>query len=1038
MKNNINKRLWAFVLVGVLLATMLVGGAVAVFSTLNRTSSNNPISGLSIATHQKELEKNKTLTLEAKATSVTGAERAVDHVDWKSLDAHIASIDENGTVTGLNSGVATLTATLDGKVAETTVRVWANDGLTTGGTIQGPSSIEVGATQQYTAVFDDYVGQPQPETFWSTDNVSVATVDEDGLVTGVAGGQVTITARVTNTNIVAQLTLMVAGQGEVTDIVMPSKIDLPLGATQQIVYSLLPAGVQADLQWSTMDKSIATVDSQGVITTKKEGQVTIKAQVGQVVAYTEVYITDVQVTKLEILGSATTTEYATTDLTVKATPANALQVADWTISGKSGIVKFVDADGNALTTTTNLAGVTVLGVKQGETEITVTRTVKGQTVSAKATFVVGARLDVTGVQIVEDDLVLAGGTQMQLHAEVTPASADQTVTWRSNDESIVDINRATGEIATNAKGTTTIYVRAVDRDNKPYEDSIKVTVTGQSVQDIVRIEIDGAAQRRVAVGNNLQLTATLYDANNQVVVAPGAVKWQSTESQRAFVNGDGKVSALAVGTAQIEARVAGNDSIPLATVQVEVIPTPDATNINIIGADVVPSGTVSSFTATTNPVGVEQSVVWTADALSQITGGVKVDVLGNENGTQSFRFTRRLDANDQFASVFTGKVIIRATHTNGDGSTVTTTKTITVSPNPIADQIDITGPSTLVGGEANLLAVSSVKSDAVLSEGVLQRFVWRSLNEDMVKLVINGQTITGQSDIQKDGKMTIRAGGITGQATIVAEVPGTTLRKEFVIDVQSVNSDVVSVSIVENGENVKVDKVQSATIYTAQKLELVATGFDNIKPTKGDVVNGATFHWWSSETQWVTVDQNGVVALVPGATFPAGTKATIYAEAIGGTVVGQFNLTLNTRHVFLQQFEDNYATVVAPAQGASKTEIGVYSTEVINGLITASVIERVLPADQINADKAFTTVKTQLVNQYQMASGSIYNPLIIAQYFTLGKNIDVIAQAIATQDQADIDAAKAIFDLTDINIINGLGEDFSIPYLAIRDLVNRI
>ena len=57
------------------------------------------------------------------------------------------------------------------------------------------ASVEVGLTLQMTAMLIDAVGREVPgEVSWATSNDLVATVDDQGLVTGVSAGAVTITA----------------------------------------------------------------------------------------------------------------------------------------------------------------------------------------------------------------------------------------------------------------------------------------------------------------------------------------------------------------------------------------------------------------------------------------------------------------------------------------------------------------------------------------------------------------------------------------------------------------------------------------------------------------------------------------------------------------------------------------------------------------------------------------------------------------------------------------------------------------------------
>ena len=63
-------------------------------------------------------------------------------------------------------------------------------------TVTGPATLDVGGRAQYTAHLTDENGAPVSGATitWTTDNLAVASVDEDGVVTGFAGGSATVRA----------------------------------------------------------------------------------------------------------------------------------------------------------------------------------------------------------------------------------------------------------------------------------------------------------------------------------------------------------------------------------------------------------------------------------------------------------------------------------------------------------------------------------------------------------------------------------------------------------------------------------------------------------------------------------------------------------------------------------------------------------------------------------------------------------------------------------------------------------------------------
>ena len=103
---------------------------------------------------------------------------------WKSSNSAIASIDKTGKVTGLTAGNTTITfKSLGGCTRDTLLTVSVSAVVT------GTTSFCKGLTTQLT----NTTQSPDPTTPWTSANTSVATVDNAGLVTGIASGSTTIT-----------------------------------------------------------------------------------------------------------------------------------------------------------------------------------------------------------------------------------------------------------------------------------------------------------------------------------------------------------------------------------------------------------------------------------------------------------------------------------------------------------------------------------------------------------------------------------------------------------------------------------------------------------------------------------------------------------------------------------------------------------------------------------------------------------------------------------------------------------------------------
>ena len=124
---------------------------------------------------------------------VTGPDDPSQEVTWSSSDEAVATIDADGVVTGVAEGSATITATSveDPDVsADHQVTVTEEEAAVV---VSGPNAVVIGQTIQLTAEVEG-PGDPSQEVTWSSSDEAVATVDADGVVTGVAEGSATITA----------------------------------------------------------------------------------------------------------------------------------------------------------------------------------------------------------------------------------------------------------------------------------------------------------------------------------------------------------------------------------------------------------------------------------------------------------------------------------------------------------------------------------------------------------------------------------------------------------------------------------------------------------------------------------------------------------------------------------------------------------------------------------------------------------------------------------------------------------------------------
>ena len=148
--------------------------------------------------------------------------------------------------------------------------------------------IEIGGTQQFTATLN-----PANEDYtitWAVADATIASVDADGLVTGIAEGETTVTAYCGPYS--AEATITVVEEIIYTLTIDPFETTIEVGATQLFTAILDPADANASFVWATDDETVATVDENGLVTGVAPGETKVTVTYGELSAEATVTVTE--------------------------------------------------------------------------------------------------------------------------------------------------------------------------------------------------------------------------------------------------------------------------------------------------------------------------------------------------------------------------------------------------------------------------------------------------------------------------------------------------------------------------------------------------------------------------------------------------------------------------------------------------------------------------------------------------------------------------------------------------------------------------
>ncbi len=549
----------------------------------------------------------------------------VGGLTWESDNEDIATVNDFGIVTGVSTGIVTITASLSNdsdvfgtftlfvKEAETSASPITSINIIGANEVLAGNKIKLNVA---------YTPANEPATFrFTSSNVSVATVDAAGWVTGVAGGT-------------TQITASLIGDPEkkaifsVTVIPLPTSIAITgaanVGYGQNVLLTAVvtPLGANTTVNWSTSNPNVATVDVNGRVTGIAEGTVTITATSivsASIKATHTLTVTDPRSITLNPSSLALSVGASQTIIaTVVASSLTDKSVA-WS-SGNTGIAT-VDANGK------------VTAVATGSTTIIAKLNADNSTQAQATVTVTDAPLPV--VTLSANSATISAGTTKTLTATVTNTT-NTAVTWSSSATGVATVS-SSGVVTGVAVGTATITATSVA--NNSVSATCTITVTAALLPEITVSPTSGS----IYVGQPFQITATVTNVSNT------AVTWTSSNTSIATVSSTGVVTGKAAGSATITVTSVANTSVK-KTIAITV--------------KAVPSGTIllTAEPAASLKVGASGYQIYVRDTAGNALSRLECTFITSDASVVT------VSSYGTISALKVGNVVVTAIHSKGKGT----------------------------------------------------------------------------------------------------------------------------------------------------------------------------------------------------------------------------------------------------------------------------------------------------------------------------------------------------------------------------------
>jgi len=548
---NTNKKIWLEAIVVLLTAFTGCGGGGS-SSGLPSNPSTPPtntvtIQSITVSPNSPSLTVGQSQQLAATALYSDSTSKDVTaNVSWSTSDASVATVNSGGTVLTKAQGSATISATMSSKTGTASVTAKSSAATMTGlGLSPASATLAVGATMSFSAtesLSDLSTVDLTSSVGWSSSDQTVATIDNNGVLTALKVGVTTVTATTGSFTATSAVTVTTISLQSL--YLLPGSGSIAAGELQQFsAYGIYSDNSQQDLTavvaWSSSNTSVATVQA-GLAQSHISGSSTISASYNGLSANATLQVTSANLSSITISPYLPTVaaggfqQFTATGIFSDGTSQDLTSGVAW------------GSDNSAVATISN-SGL-ASGLTAGSANISAC---VGNTCDSTSITVASATLQ--SIAVLPGTASVASGSTQQFTAIAT-----------YSDGSTLDITSA-AQWTSSVPGSAPVSGSGLVTASAPTS-NVTITATSGSVSGSATLNVTSAtlssivvtpAMQTVGLDATVQFTATGLYSDNSSQDITSQVVWTSSNSAIGTVSNAGVVTTTLEGSTQISATYAG-------------------------------------------------------------------------------------------------------------------------------------------------------------------------------------------------------------------------------------------------------------------------------------------------------------------------------------------------------------------------------------------------------------------------------------------------------------------------------------------------